>query len=188
MRESTIARSYAEALFTLAERAGRHEAFTGAFDLLEGLYAADPRLRLFLASPRIEAAAKKKVLQTALKGRVPDAFLNFLMVVIGKRRQRILPAMGQEYRSMLDERMGVLHVKVSLAHEADERAEREIATALTRMLGKRVIPQIGVEPALLGGIVVRYGDRILDASLRRRLAHLRARLLEATLPTAAAQP
>jgi F-type H+-transporting ATPase subunit delta len=119
---------------------------------------------------------------------VPDAFLNFLMVVIGKRRQRILPAMGQEYRSMLDERMGVLHVKVSLAHEADERAEREIATALTRMLGKRVIPQIGVEPALLGGIVVRYGDRILDASLRRRLAHLRARLLEATLPTAAAQP
>jgi F-type H+-transporting ATPase subunit delta len=184
MREGTVAHSYAAALFELGSRTGEQSAFANAFAMLNRLIGADARLRAFLATPKITVGDKKAVLSRALDGRVPPRFLNFLMVVLDKRRQRLLSQMATQYRSILDEQLGVLNVRVTVAHEPDERAEEEITAELSRILGKKVLPHIEVEPALLGGIMVRYGDRILDASLRRRLHDLRGKLLEAALPAA----
>jgi F-type H+-transporting ATPase subunit delta len=182
VRESTIARSYAEALYDLGERHGQVDAFAGALDTLAALRDAEPRLRRFLDTPKVEPAQKKRVLREALQGRVPPLFLNFLMVVFDKRRQRLLPEIAREYHAILDERLGRVHVQVTLAREPDERTEREIAADLTQVLGKTVIPHVRVDPRILGGIVVRYGDRVLDGSLRRRLVSLRRRLLYAGMP------
>lgn len=181
MRESTVARSYAEALFALARRSGEEQAFAAAFTSLDRAMAADPRVRQFLITPKIDVAAKKRALREAFDGKVPANFLNFLMVVLDKRRQRILPVMGAQYRALLDEALGRLNVRVTLAHELDERAEEEITAELSRILGRKVIPHIELDPAILGGIVVRYGDRMLDASLRRRLHNLRERLQESAV-------
>lgn len=177
MRDSTVARSYAEALFEVARKSGEEQAYVAAFDQLDRLLGADPRVRAFLATPKIEAGAKKAALRKALQGRVPPKFLNFLMVVLDQRRQRILPEMGVEFRLLLDQYLGRLHVQVTLAHEPNERTEEEIVAELSRILGRRVLPTFEIDPAILGGIVVRYGDRILDASLRRRMINLRHRLL-----------
>jgi F-type H+-transporting ATPase subunit delta len=70
---------------------------------------------------------------------------------------------------------------VTVAREPDERTEREIAAELSRALGKTVIPTIQVDPKIIGGIIVRYGDRVMDGSLKRRLVTLRRRLLDAKL-------
>ncbi len=121
-------------------------------------------------------------LREALQDRVPQRFLNFLMVVLDKRRQRILAEMGVAYRALLDQHLGRLNVRVTLAHEPNERMEEDITAELSRILGRRVVPRFDIDPAILGGIVVRYGDRILDASLRRRLITLRTRLLESAVP------
>jgi F-type H+-transporting ATPase subunit delta len=75
-------------------------------------------------------------------------------------------------------------VQVTLAHEPDDATEKSITAELSRILGRSVIPHITVDPALLGGIVVRYGDRVLDGSLRRRLISLRHRMVERALPAA----
>lgn len=184
MRDSTVARSYAEALFEAARGSGNERAFADAFEAIEKLLRSDPRVVTFLATPKISAAAKKQVLRTTLRDVVPQRFLNFLMVVLDQRRQRILPEMGDAYRLLLDEHLGQLHVRVTLAHEPNERTEEEIVSELSRILGRRVVPSIEVDPAILGGIVVRYGDRILDASLRRRLVNLRHRLLQSAAPQA----
>ncbi len=182
MRDSTVARSYADALFALARKHGEETAYATAFDGLDRVLAADPRVRAFLITPKIDVAAKKKALRTALQGKMPAHFLNFLMVVLDKRRQRILGAMGDEYRALLDEHLGRLNVRATLAHELDERAAADVARQLSRILGRNVVPHYHIDPAILGGIVVRYGDRILDASLRRRLLNLRQRLLESASP------
>ncbi|HUH00057.1 MAG TPA: ATP synthase F1 subunit delta, partial [Gammaproteobacteria bacterium] len=120
-------------------------------------------------------------LRTALAGQVPPVFLNFLLVVLDKRRQRLLGEIALAYRELLDEKLGLLNVEVTLAHELDERGEEEVALQLSRILGRRVLPHLRVDPAILGGIIVRYGDRVLDGSLRRRLVSLRRRLLGAGL-------
>lgn len=179
---STIGRSYAEALFALGQKTGEDEAYARAFETLIALLESDPRVRDFLGSPKIDVAAKKDVLVRAFENRVPRLFLNFLLVVLDKRRQRFVPEISREYGRLVDERLGRLHVQVTLAHEPDERMEREIAAELGRIFGKRVIAHVHVDPKILGGIVVRSGDRVLDGSLRRRLLSLRHRLLETALP------
>lgn len=185
MRDATIAANYAEALFDLARRTGEESAFADAFASLDRVFAADRRVRTFLVTPRIEVAAKKRVLREALTDRVPRRFLNFLMVVLDKRRQAILPAMGAQYRALLDEHLGRLNVRVTLAHEPNERMEEDITSELSRILGRRVMPHFEIDPAIVGGIIARYGDRILDASLRRRLLNLRDRLMERAVPAGA---
>lgn len=182
MRDATIARSYAGALFEIGERHGQRDEFAAAMDELLRLLDGEPKLRAFLESPKVETADKKRVLRVAFEERMPPLVLNFLMVVLDKRRQRLLREIAREYLALLDERLGRLHVQVTLAREPDERDEREIATDLSRILGRKVIPHVQVNPQILGGIVVRYGDRLLDGSLRRRLVSLRRRLVEAELP------
>jgi F-type H+-transporting ATPase subunit delta len=185
VRDSTVARNYAEALFDLGERHGAHDEFAAASSELSALLQADRRIRTFLEMPKIEERAKKEALRRALGGRVPPLFLNFVLVVVGKRRQRLLGDIATQYRALLDEKLGRLHVEVTLAHQPDAAAEQRITAELGRILGRTVLPNIHVDPALLGGIVVRYGDRVLDGSLRRRLQSLRTRMVEAALPGAA---
>lgn len=185
MEAGTIARSYADALLDVAAREGAEESFAEAFEELAGVLEDDARIRAFLAAPTIDREEKKRVLTTALEGRVPRLFLNFVLVVVDKRRQRLLTLMAREYRSLLDRRTGRVHAEVVLAREADERLEEDIATGLSQRLGKKVVPHIKVDPKILGGIIVRYEDKVLDASLRRKLLGLRRRMMAADLPTEA---
>ncbi len=182
MTQSTVARSYAQALFALGQQTGEHDSHARAFETVADVLEGDRRVRDFLGSPKIEVGAKKQALIASLQGRVPRLFLNFLLVTLDKRRHRLLSEIAREYRKLLDEHLGRLHVQVTLAHEPDERMERKVSDELTRILGRSVIPHVRVDENILGGIVVRYGDRVLDGSLRRRLLSLRHRLLEAILP------
>src|SRR5690606_22140514 len=118
-------------------------------------------------------------LRSTLSDQMSPLFMNFVLVVLEKRRQRLLRAIAKEYRELLDEKLGRLHVQVTLAHEPDEATEEAVTAELSRILGRAVIPHISVDPALLGGIVVRYSDRVLDGSLRRRLLSLRQRMVTA---------
>jgi F-type H+-transporting ATPase subunit delta len=181
VRASTLARNYAETLFELGERHGGHDEFLRGMNLVAAL-VRERRIRQFLEMPKIDTRAKQQALRSALAGKVSELFLNFLLVVLAKRRQRVLSEIAAEYAALLDEKRGRLHVQVTLAHEPDPGTRERIAAELTRILGRTALPHIQVDPAILGGIVVRYGDRILDGSMRRRLMGLRERLLSAALP------
>ncbi|MGH7482535.1 MAG: ATP synthase F1 subunit delta [Longimicrobiales bacterium] len=182
MRDATVARSYGEALFELGERQEVQDAFAQAAAEMDVLLDASA-IRRFLASPQIDAGEKKQALRKALEGRVPPLFLNFMLVVVDKRRQRLLADILREYHALLDERLGRVHVQITLAREPDERQEEEVGGALSRLLGRTVVPHIRVDDRIIGGIIARYGDRVLDGSLRRRLQELRRRMMEAELPS-----
>lgn len=177
IESTTIGRNYAEALLALGQKTGEDETYGRAFETFVALLGSDPRVRDFLGSPKIDVAAKKDALARALEDHVPRLFLNFLLVVLDKRRQRFVPEIAREYRRLVDERLGRLHVQVTLAHEPDERMERDVGAELGRIFDKRVIPHVNVDTKILGGIIVRSGDRVLDGSLRRRLLSLRHQLL-----------
>ena len=181
MRETTVARNYAEALFSLAEKHGKQDVFAASLSEIGEMLDQNAGIRAFLETPKVDSAAKKKALRSALGGRVDPLVLNFLLVVLEKRRQRLISAIAAEFRTLLDEKMGRVHVQVTLAHPADAATEQGIATELTRILGRTAIPHITVDPKIVGGIVVRYGDSILDGSIRRRLAGMRSRLYEAAV-------
>lgn len=189
MRSELIARNYAETLLDLADRNGGAAAmdqFAAALDEVAGLVQGDPRVRQFLETPRVTAADKKKVLQGALAGRAPQLFLRFVSVLVDKRRQTLLPEIAEAYRGLVDERMGRVRVQVAISHLPDEALQAEIGNALARRLGRTVIPTFTVDPELLGGLVVKVGDEILDGSVRTRAARLRRAMMAAQLPPSAA--
>jgi F-type H+-transporting ATPase subunit delta len=184
VRAEIIARNYAETLLTLAERQGPEalEAFGGALDELAAMLDGDARTRQFLETPRVRPEQKKEALRQALDGRAPEMFVRFVMVLVDKRRQSLLPEIAQAYRALVDQRMGRARVDVTISHAPDDALQTEIQRALEAQLGRTVIPTYRVDPELLGGMVLRLGDEILDGSVRSRASALRRRLMESTMP------
>ncbi len=182
MRDETIARNYAETLFELADRNNELEEYGVAIETVALLIEEDPKFRLFLETPRIDDEDRKQVVRDAFSTALPKHVVNFVLVTIDKRRQRLLPTISSEYQALLDERLGREHVQVTVARAVDDSTRQVIAERLSAVLGKEAIPHIRVRPEILGGLVVRTGDTIYDGSVRRRLEGMRRRLLEAQLP------
>lgn len=177
MNESTIGRNYAEALLTLAKKSGDVEQWGGLLDAIAAAMRDDRTLRSFLESPKLAASHKITVLQKALGEKVPRLFLRYIETVVQKRRQMLIPAIATEYQALIDESENRLHANVTVARETTEPEKDALARQLSRMLGKRVVPHITQNPAILGGLIVRVGDTVMDGSVRKRLSVLKQRML-----------
>lgn len=186
MRDETVARSYAETLFELASRNDAIEAYGEAIGTVAALLEEHPEARAFLETPRIDDAAKKDAVRTAFGDALPKHVVNFVLVTIDKRRQRLLRSIAKQYDALLDEHMGREHVQVTVARPVDDATHGVIAEKLSSTLGKEVIPHVRVQPEIVGGLVVRTGDTIYDGSVRRRLDAMRRQLLAARIPAGAA--
>ena len=185
MGPSIIARNYAETLHTLAVRHGGEEAvdeYARALDDVAELLRREPRVRRFLETPRIGLDAKRRAVHDAFGGRVPEYFLRFILVVLEKRRQGLLPDIAAAFHDLVDVSRNRVRAQVTLPGAPSPELEREIAARLEEKLGRTVIASYRVDPDLLGGAVIRVGDRTLDGSVRRRLGDLRRALLATPLP------
>ena len=180
MEASTIARSYAEGAFDLAEKHKLQDAFLNGFDALDVL-VEDASVRAFIESPRIDVTEKKRVLRAALGAHVDQLFLNFVLLVLDKRRQKLYGSIAEQFRALVEEAAGRLHVKVTLARQPSPEMADDIRKRLSEIFGKTVIPHVSIDKKILGGIIVRQGDAIIDGSLRRRLVGLRGRLTRSTV-------
>jgi F-type H+-transporting ATPase subunit delta len=177
MRDSTIARNYAEALLELARRAEDPAGWGKLIrDIANGV-EQDITLKHFLESPKISEAQKNEVFFQALGDRVPRHFLRFMQTLVRKRRQMLIPEIAIEYDNLLDIHEGRVHANVTVARQATEAEENSIAAELSRVIGKTVVPHMNVNPAILGGVVVKIGDTVMDGSVRRRLARLKGQML-----------
>ena len=177
MREPTIAKNYAEALLDLAKKDGDLAKWGRLIDQMAEAMNTDAKLAGFLASPRISAGEKNKVLAQALEGQVPATFLRFLQALVRNRRQLLIPQVATEFHSLVDIVENRVHAAVTVAKAASEADQKAIAERLSKIVGKTVVPHFYVNPAVLGGLVVRVGDTVLDGSVRRRLARLKAQML-----------
>lgn len=189
MGPTIIARNYAETLLALARRHGGDatvDEYASALDDVTRIMREDRRVSGFLSSPRIDPGTRKRVLRQAFEGRVPELFQRFLLVVVEKRRQMLLPVIAEEYRALVDEARGRVRADVRIAREPGETLREEIVASLERRVGKSVIATFRVDPSIVGGVVIRVGDQILDGSVRQRVTNLRRRLMTSRMPRAAA--
>ena len=183
MRDETVARNYAETLFELALRNEALQEYGDAVATVAKLIEEDPKFRLFIETPRIADADKKNVVKKAFKASLPKHVVNFVLVTIDKRRQRLLRSISHQYQVLLDAHLGREHVQVTVARQVDKATRELIAGKLSVALGKRAIPHFRIDAGILGGLVVRTGDTIYDGSVRRRMEGLRRQMLAADLPT-----
>lgn len=176
MRTETIARNYAEALFQLGERSGNVERYADLMDAVAAAVEQTPKVEAVLMSPRVPKSEKARFLGSALR-ETPREFVLFLQALVKRGRQQILRPIATEYLNLLDQKLDRVRAGVTLARTPDDKLKRAIQEALSRQLGKEVIPAFTVDPEILGGTIVRVGERVLDGSLRRRMTKLRRQLL-----------
>jgi len=172
----TIARNYAEALFDLGEKSGRTAQYADLLDAVAGGIAAAPKAQAVLMSPRVTKAQKTAILTGALPD-APREFVLFLGSVVRRGRQGLFREMAQEYLGLVDRKLNRVRASVTLARPADEALRKAIAARLTEVVGKQVLPHFSEDPSILGGLVVRVGDRVFDGSVKRRMTMLRRALL-----------
>ncbi|HET9425263.1 MAG TPA: F0F1 ATP synthase subunit delta [Gemmatimonadaceae bacterium] len=177
MREPTIAKNYAEALLDLAQKDGDLAKWGRLIDQVAEAMQGDVKLFTFLQSPRIAAPEKNRILAQALEGQVPTPFLRFLQALVRNRRQMLIPQVAAEFHSLVDVVENRVHAAVTVAKATSDADQKLIADRLTKIVGKQVVPHFYVNPAIIGGLVVRVGDTVLDGSVRKRLATLKSRML-----------
>ena len=179
MKSITIARNYAEALLLAAEAGskGAVELYGRLMDAVAGAAQADERIAVALDSPRVAKATKAALLERALGDVTPPEFVRFLQAVVRRGRQGLLGEIAQEYQALVDAKLDRMHAGVVLVEEPDARLEKQIVERLSAALGKDVRAHFRADRGIIGGVVVRVGDRIYDGSLRRKLAVLRRKML-----------
>ena len=177
MKNATIARNYAEALVDAAEAIGQVEPFGRLMDAVAGAIASDETIATVLESPRVAKSVKSRLLAEALEGAAPVEFVRFLQAVVRRGRQGLLGDIAQEYQGLVDLNQNRVHAGVTLAVAPKDSLQRQIVERLTEVLGKEVRAHFRSDATILGGVVVRVGDRVFDGSLKRRLAVLRRRML-----------
>ena len=177
MRDTTIARNYAETLIALAGKGNDLRGWGAMITDLADAMGQNPALRLFLESPRVGAAEKNAVLTAAFKDVVPRNFLRFLQSLVSHRRQMLIPEIAREYLDLVDAAEGRIHARVTVARETPDEEKSAIAKQLSRLFGKDVVPHLTVDPSIMGGVIVHVGDTVLDGSVKKRLASLRRRMV-----------
>lgn len=179
MSEMLVAERYAKALFELGLESGQLAMLTDQLRSVAHTYADSPELRSVLDDPRlaeeqvaglIDALVRRMALSPVTK--------NSLLVLVRRRRIRALPDIVARLASLTDERTGVLRASVTSATALSEAQAQQLATELERLAGKRVVLERLVDPNLLGGLIARVGDHLIDASLRGRLEEVERRLAE----------
>ena len=176
MRPVTVARNYAETLFELGERTGQAPLFGNLIDAVAGVVETTPAIGDLLMSPRVPKTEKSRLLGAGLTG-APREFVLFLQAVVRRGRGQLLREIANQYATLLDVKFNRLRAGVTLARVPDEALRGSMEAGLSKAFGKEVIASFSADPQLLGGAIVRVGERVYDGSVRRRLTRLRRQLV-----------
>ncbi|HET7494313.1 MAG TPA: ATP synthase F1 subunit delta [Candidatus Limnocylindrales bacterium] len=179
-RRSSAPRRYAEAAFEVAMRDDTIAAWRSDLELAAGL-VGDPRATAVLANPAIPVERRAEATSSMLGERISTPARNLVQLMLRRGRIEDLPRVAAEFRRLDDERQGITHATAVSATELTADEVRALTQRLEQSTGGRIALQVDVDPDLLGGIVVRVGDRMIDGSVRGRLERLRNQLISGAL-------
>jgi len=179
MLNKAVARRYAAAFFSLALEKGLVDSLERELAEVVKTVDENPDLQRFLDNPMVVVAEKKKVVDEVFGGRLSNLTLDFLKVVLDKRREAYLKDIYNEFVKRANEARNLVDVEVTSAKELSQADLTALEARLVKMTGKQVRLTTKVDPALIGGLVVRIGDRVIDGSVTKRLELLREALLQA---------
>ena len=167
-----IAVVYARSLFEVAKGHDKLDAVRGQLGEFADALASTRELQVFFFSPYFSTEEKKEGLGKVLDG-ADDTVRNFLELLVEKHRMPAIHRIRREYDALWEEENKLLPVEVTSAIELDKETVQNIGDKIGERTGRKVQLESKVDPDILGGIVVRVGDRILDASIANRLESLR---------------
>lgn len=177
---SGMAGRYASALFSLAQEQNATDAVSRDLEAFDGLLNESSDLRRLVRSPAFSAQEQTKALTAVLeRAGIGGLVAKFLRLVASKRRLFAIADMIAGYRSLLDRAHGVTRAEITVAEPLGEEHLATLKQALREASGARsVAVAVKVDPAIIGGLIVKLGSRMVDGSLRTKLNSIRTRMKE----------
>ena len=177
MAKSTSARRYAQAVFQIALE--RDEPDVWMEDLTLLARALENReFAEYLDAPQVPGARKIDVIKGALGDTVGPLALNLLPLLALRNLVPVMPDVVEQYQRLLDAHRGIEQAEIVSAVSLDDRRQQRISDLLSRMVGKEVRVTARVDPQIIGGLLARVGDRLIDGSTRTKIQAMRRELVE----------
>ena len=173
---TAAAKRYARAIFELAEAEGRLEAWSARLAQAEHLLT-DPSVRAVVMNPTIATSARMELITG---GDLDGEATNLVKLLIESNRVDEVTGIVEEYERLSDEAAGRIRATATTAVPLADADRERIAAQLSSALGKEVRLSVAVDPRILGGLKLQYGDRLVDASVATKLQQLRRRLADAS--------
>ncbi len=177
MRDIRVASRYAGALFAVAERNGILDAVATDLELMRRFLTEVPRLRAVIMEPLVSDSRKFAVADEAFGDRVTASSLNFLKLLIRKHRESLIEECTREFHALLAEHNNTTDAEASSAVPLTPEQAARLTQSLQTLTGKTIRLTTQVDAALVGGVVVRMGDTVIDGSVRGKLERLERQLL-----------
>ncbi|MDO8473921.1 MAG: ATP synthase F1 subunit delta [Dehalococcoidia bacterium] len=177
MATTAAARRYAQAVFDIAVERGELDKWRRELAAIAAAFA-DAGVHGVLESPRVPFAKKQELLNKALPG-LSQLGLNLAYLLTKAGRIGIARDLGTSYGVLVDEHLGVVLAQVISAMPLDDAAKWQVSEWIGQLSGKKVVLEAKADAEILGGLVVRMGDKVIDASVRTRLERLKRNLLKA---------
>ncbi|MDA1029534.1 MAG: ATP synthase F1 subunit delta [Bacteroidetes bacterium] len=176
MSEITISRRYAQALDEQAEAAGKSANVAADMSLISEGLAVSRELSGLFDSPVVSREKKADVFRALFSERLDSITLRFLELLVEKRREGLFPEIVKAYQERRDRQSGVVSVSARTALPLTGDDEKRLIGSLEKLTGSNVRLETKIDASILGGIVIRIGDTVYDASVVNQLASLRERL------------
>lgn len=174
MKQTILARRYAKALFTVGKEQKTFEEYNQVLQGVAGLYVSNPEVVDALTNPLYPTDIKEKVMDGMIRSMAVDAVMgNFLRLLVQKKRIEILPEIAEEFQIMVDDEKNISHGNVISAIELSAELQANVQTTLEKLTGKKVKLTTSVDPSIIGGIIAKVGDLVLDGSIKTQLAGLK---------------
>ena len=174
MKNLIIAKRYAKALFNLAKEENKIEQYGEELAGLVLIFETNPELANVIQSPLFPEASRKAIFSSIISSANLTPIMTSLMnILIEKNRVVHIAEIKDYYMALIDEHANVARAKISAAVEMDEKAIHDVAKALQKLTGKKIVVDFQQDPELIGGLVTRIGDLVLDGSVRTQLFNIR---------------
>ncbi len=177
MKNLAIARRYAKALLLIGKEDGQAETYRQELEGLARLIENEKALFQALTNPLYGTAGRRKVLETVIqKLGLSKVMTSFLMLLFDKGRIVFISKINEFYQKLVDELKGVARAGLISATELTSETIEKIRKSLSKKTGKDIVLEVEQDPGLIGGIVTRIGDLVLDGSIKTQLLNMRETL------------
>ena len=183
MLHRALAIRYAQALFDMAKKGQGIDHQLVELLKVKGYLEQSPSLKRALESPTVAAPVKKSILKRLLESRIDNTTLNFLYVLVDKSREVYLDPIVEGYKELMRQERGEVEVSVQTAAPLSDQVLKQVQKTLLDYTGKKVEIKTEVIPALVGGMVIQIGDRVIDGSIRHQLTQIQERLTKVRVAT-----
>jgi F-type H+-transporting ATPase subunit delta len=170
----SAARRYADAVFEIAQSEDRLDDWEEELEILAAAFSSAEALA-WLSTPSVPAADKDRLIQTGLASASEEA-RNLARLLVTRGRAKLTGPILDAYRLRLNKVRGIAHALVTTAVALSDQDGAAIEARLSAMTGQAVKMEMAVDPSIIGGVVVRMGDKLIDGSTRARLLDLKRRL------------